>query len=166
MLQKKFLSILGAELWHTTHPDRYASIVKDGAILPEPDLEDGKRWGTGNGPENYPFVRTLGGVSLFDFSQFEDASDERKFPVNSWDYFVPFHKAWERAVWMEIDRSVIADDFISGPDLLQMWKDKRAYRHNSMPLIESAHLGPLPISAISRVYYVDDGGISRLQAEF
>ena len=30
--------------------------------------------GTGEGKEHYPYVRTLGGISLFDFNQFEPDS--------------------------------------------------------------------------------------------
>src|SRR5882672_4084889 len=57
-------------LWHTTYPERFDGILKTGAILPEPVIPDADRWATSRGREHYPYVRMLGGVSLFDFNQF------------------------------------------------------------------------------------------------
>src|SRR5262245_19581650 len=63
---------LHGRLWHTTRPDRFESIVRDGAILPEPaNVPDTERWGTANGPRNHPYARFIGGSSLFDFRNFD-----------------------------------------------------------------------------------------------
>src|ERR1035438_2777123 len=64
-------------LWHMTHLDRFQSIFAGGSILPEPNIPDSDRWKTSQGKDHYPYVRTLGGVSLFDFDQF-DAHRYRK----------------------------------------------------------------------------------------
>src|ERR1035438_4494083 len=63
-------------LWHTTRPERFDRILSTGAILPEPDILDSERWANA-GPEHYPYVRTLGGVSLFDFDGFNPRTDRK-----------------------------------------------------------------------------------------
>lgn len=59
-------SRLGNGIWHATHPQRFVSIMTE-ELKAEPALSDQNRWKTSRGPEFYPFVRTIGGVSLFDF---------------------------------------------------------------------------------------------------
>src|SRR5580698_8587302 len=116
MKRALILPELRGGLWHTTHPDRFKSILASGEILPEPNIPDGERYCTGGGKEHYPYVRTLGGVSLFDFAQFEPDQYEKRCPSSSWAYFVPHHLHWERAVWIEIDREQVAPRLISGAD--------------------------------------------------
>jgi hypothetical protein len=77
-------------LWHTTHPDRFRVILTCGAIVPVPDIPVIERWKASAGPEFYPYVRTLGGVSLFDFNNFDSESYSEKFPLSSWYEFIPF----------------------------------------------------------------------------
>lgn len=141
-------------LWHTTHPDRFANILADGAISPEPNIPDVDRWKTSGGPELYPFVRTLGGVSLFDFGRFDIEEYTRAYPLSSWHAFVPFLESWGRSVWIEIDRGQVESRFISGPDLVAKWDLEKAWRHSIMPRIEAAHLGPLPRAAFKRAFLV------------
>jgi hypothetical protein len=130
MKRALILPELRGGLWHTTHPDRFKSILASGAILPEPNIPDGERYCTGGGKEHYPYVRMLGGVSLFDFAQFEPDQYEKRCPSSSWAYFVQHHLHWERAVWIEMDREHVADKFVSGTDLLSRWKSEGAYGHN------------------------------------
>src|SRR5258708_6756663 len=61
-------------VWHTTNQERFLRILEWGTILPEPDISEHGRWGTAAGPEGYPYVRSIGGVSLFDFRGFEAES--------------------------------------------------------------------------------------------
>jgi len=61
------LSELHGGLWHSTHPERFTGILQSGAILPEPNMQDSDRWKTSRGRGFYPYVRLIGGVSLFDF---------------------------------------------------------------------------------------------------
>ena len=67
-------------LWHITHPDRFKSILNSNAILPEPDIPEGARYCTGLGKDHYPYVRTLGGVSLFDFNRFDPDAYTEEYP--------------------------------------------------------------------------------------
>jgi hypothetical protein len=151
------LSQLHGRLWHTTHPERFTSILRSGAILPEPNIPDSDRWKTSGGRELYPFVRFIGGVSLFDFHQFEPESYQAAYPLSNWHEFVPYRKDWSGAVWIEIDRLQLLPEFVSGDDLLQRWKLEKAYRHSLMPRIEAAYLGPLSKSTFARALFVHSG---------
>ncbi len=71
VMQERVLRELHGRLWHTTHPDRFRDILTSGAILPNPKMPERDRWCTSLGPDHYPYVRTLDGVSLFDFDKFD-----------------------------------------------------------------------------------------------
>ena len=142
-------------LWHTTHPERFVMILKCGAILPEPKpISYSDRWGTSQGPEHYPYVRFIGGVSLFDFQEFDPQSYQSKYPSSSWREFVPYRRVWGGAVWIQIDREHVSPYFISGSELLAKWKSGRDLGHNLMPVIEAAYLGSLPIAAFRRAIFI------------
>jgi hypothetical protein len=141
-------------LWHATHPDRFAGIICAGAILPEPNILDSDRWKTSRGKHYYPYVRTLGGVSLFDFHQFDADRYTNQYPMSSWWEFVPYPPYWGCSVWIEIDRERVASQLISGSDLIARWKSDNAYQHTIMPQIEAAYLGPLPQAAFKRAFLV------------
>ena|SRR5258707_6506089 len=151
---------LHGRLWHMTHPDRFQRILERGAIVPEPDIPDSERWKTAGGPEHYPYVRAIGGVSLFDFDEFDPESYEEKHPLSNWQEFVPFRREWCCAVWIEIDRAHAADHFVSGADLIARWKAEGAYRHTVMPYIEAAYIGELPRTAFARAFVVRAGEAS------
>ena len=108
---------LAGKLWHTTQPERFERILQSGAILPEPDIPDKDRWKTAAGPEHYPYVRILGGVSLFDFRDFQPESYTERYSLSSWHEFVPYQESCGRAVWIEIHRHKLASQFVSGADL-------------------------------------------------
>ena len=157
-LRNLVLQELCGRLWHTTHPDRYERILTSGAILSEPDIPDGERWGTSLGKDYYPYVRTLGGVSLFDFDQFEPDVYGERCPSSSWATFVPYRTDWGCSVWIEIDRDRVAPpQLVSRFDLLAKWDSDSAHRHKIMPEIEAAHLGPLPLTAFKRAFLVTKG---------
>lgn len=144
-------------LWHTTHPDRFEMILRSAAILPEPDIPDNERWSTLEGPKFYPYVRKIGGVSLFDFDGFEPENYGRKYPMSSWSYFVPYRRDWRTSVWIEIDRLLVARNIISSQDLAARQNAAGHHLHKRMPQIEVAHLGPVPRSAFKRAFLVREG---------
>ena len=160
--RKQVLDILVGHLWHTTHPDRFVSILEDGAILPEPDIPESDRWKTSKGPEFYPYVRKLGGVSLFDFNNFDQESYNKKYPLCTWSEFVPFQLAWGSAVWIEIDREAVKDCLIPGGELLARWKKEEAHHHAIMSLIEAAHIGMISTTTFSRALLVSDSAIEAI----
>ena len=80
-LREAILVELVGSVWHTTRPERFQHILESGAILPEPDIPKAERWGTAGGPEGYPYVRSIGAVSLFDFRSFRLADRELKSTI-------------------------------------------------------------------------------------
>jgi hypothetical protein len=149
-----FPPILLNGLWHSTSPERYEGISATGAISPEPDLPEAERWGTNLGEEHYPLVRTLGGVSLFDFNDFEPEAYSKKYPSSSWSTFVPGNNKWSQTIWIEIDRSSITKNLKTGKDLLKIWHEKM-YGHNLMPIIECAHIGDLSTNKFQKILLYD-----------
>jgi hypothetical protein len=117
---------LHGRLWHTTHPDLFQEILKTGAIVPEPNIDNSKCWKTAEGLEHYPYVRTISGVSLFDFENFAPNTYSKDYPLSNLEAFVPFRKDWHSAVWIEIDQAKIAEGFVSGADLIARWKAEGA----------------------------------------
>jgi hypothetical protein len=127
-------------------------IITIGQILPNPSIPEKERWGSSRGPEFYPYVRFLGGISLFDFTNFQADTYSKKYPLSCWYEFVPYRREWGKSVWIEINREAVKESFISGEALLKKWKHEKAYHHNIMPIIEAAHIGPINVEAISCVY--------------
>lgn len=139
-------------LWHTTHPARFRQIRGLGAILPSPPIPDKDRWKTSQGPELYPYVRHLGGVSLFDFHEFNPVTYSDTYSMSNWRAFVPICQKWDEAVWIEIDRVAVADRLIPASTLVERWKSEEAYRHSIMPRIEAGYLGPVRLTTFRRAY--------------
>ena len=97
---------------------------------------------------------------MFDFHDFCPDIYGRKYPSSSWQRFVPIciDLGWDSAVWLEIDREKVSDALISGEELLNMRKnDDKLRQRNLMPIIEAAHCGDLPISAVARVLLYKQG---------
>ena len=55
---------------------------------------------------------------------------------------------------MEIDRTKLGDAYIDGEELLARWKREKAQQHTMMPLVEAAHIGPIPMQAVSQVFRI------------
>jgi hypothetical protein len=156
MLRALVLQRLQGAVWHTTNSDRFQRILSSGAILPEPNILDAERWSTGRGSQWYPYVRTLGGVSLFDFREFNQDRYSKDYPLSTWAEFVPFRSIWKEAVWIEIDVERLGRSFLSGSDLLARWKAAEV-GNRIMPLIEAACLGPLPCAAFKSAFRAFEG---------
>jgi hypothetical protein len=151
------LEELSGGLWHTTPPDRYKRILESGSILPAREAGNPDGWKSVGGEDCCPYAEKLGGLSLFDFVGFDPERYSRDYPLSSWREFVPYREKWGSAVWIEIDRKLIAPQFISGPNLVTKWNADKAYRHNFMPYIEAVHLGPLPRGAFKRAFLIGPG---------
>lgn len=149
---------LHGRLWHTTHPERLTAIINAGAILSEPPIGDANRWKSSRGPEFYPFVRKLGGVSIFDFRDFDAENYDARHPVSSWRTFVPHGEKWRGAAWIEIDRYAVSSQFVSADALLERWKSGGHHKHTIMPRLEAAYIGDLPTSAFCSAFLTWDSG--------
>ena len=150
-MEDDFPEILRGSLWHTTHPDRYRRIRESGFILADPDLPNSVRWKANLGSGLYPYVRHIGGVSLFDFDGFDPIEYSRACPMSSWRKFVPCQSDWVEAIWIEIDRAAVRESYLSPRDLAERQREENAERHTLMPGIEAAVLGRIALAAFRRV---------------
>jgi hypothetical protein len=149
-LRQDAIQSLNGGIWHTTSSDHFEMIVAQGFIKIRPDISEHERWKSSKGAEYYSFVRTIGGVSLFDFCGFDATQYSIDYPFSSWHEFVPICSKWNSSVWIEIDLHKIKINFVSGIELLQRWKDENAYQHAIMPKIEACCLQDVPVSAFLR----------------
>ena len=146
---------LAGGLWHTTSLDRFTSILRSGGLDPEPAfVPEAERWGSLGGSDTYPLVRHLGGVSLFDFSDFKIDIYTSKY-IASWSEFLPFRRSWGSSVWIGVDRNLVRESLLSAEDLLPIWKQSDQHlRRNWMPGIEAGHLGRIPVAAFTEAWIV------------
>ena len=146
-----FPEILRGSLWHTTCSDLYQRIISDGFISPNPDIPDSSRWKTRLGQDYYPYVRHIGGVSLFEFNGFDPDEYDKACPMSSWRTFVPFQKSRGHSIWIEIDRNSVQEAYLSPAELAKRQREESAERHTLMPRIEAAVIGFIPSTAFLRV---------------
>ena len=151
-LRELVLSKLVGSIWHTTSQERYHSILSMASILPEPPVPNSERWSSKGGPRWYPFVRSIGGVSLFDFRQFDPDQYDVRYPLSNWREFVPNRDTWNVAVWIELDLAA-ESSFVDPSTLLARWKEHGEGRR-LMPLVEAAYVGPISVKSFGRVLEV------------
>lgn len=156
-LRERTLDILVGGVWHTTSQNLYERIVETGGIAPEPDIPNAERFRTGGGQQYYPYARSIGAVSVFDFRDFDLTEYEALYPGHSLFYFLPCRLTLDSAIWIEIDTHAAAKQLISGPDLLRRWKSDKAHARAIMGHVEGAHIGVIPTSAFRRCFRVKSG---------
>lgn len=142
---------LHGRLWHMTHPDRFTKILETGWLRVNPDIPNSERWSSSQ-PKDYPFVRSIGGISLFDFTDFDPEKYENDYRMSNWFDFVPHLKRWGGAVWIEIDRQAVVVPFVPADELEKRWDQDGLRRHKRMPQIEAAHIGDMPLSAFQSAF--------------
>ncbi|WP_156029649.1 hypothetical protein [Ancylobacter sp. FA202] len=91
-------------------------------------------------------------MSLFDFAAFDAVDYDKRYAFSSWHEFVPYRKSWRGAVWIEINRDIISDRFVSAAGVVKFWKNGPA-RHKIMPMIEAAHIGRMETTAFRSVFF-------------
>lgn len=137
---------LRSHLWHVTNETRFLDILRTEQILPEPPIPDSQRYATGEGPDLYPYCRSIGAISLFDFAAFEDdAAYSEDYPVSNWREFLHGPPGWKAAVWLAIPRASVGTEFVSAKMALEGWRQGNPGRR-IMPMIEACHVGALPIA--------------------
>ncbi|RJP78734.1 MAG: hypothetical protein C4522_11810 [Desulfobacteraceae bacterium] len=152
-----FPEMLRNAIWHTTRPDRFESIRCAGEVIANPDIPDAERWKTSRGPDHYPYVRHIGGISLFDFHDFDPIAYSKACPMSSWRIFVPVRQGWSAAVWLKIDVTKVSGEYFSPKDLADRQHTENAHRHTLMPHIEAAVVGSIPLDAIQAGYIIYQG---------
>lgn len=126
-------------------------------ILSDPPVPEEKRWGANCDPSGWPYVRSLGGVSLFDFAGFDPEDYDTRFTACSWKEFVPYRHLWGASIWIEIDREQAADNLVEANELVARWKKEKAQRHMLMPFIEACYIGDIPSGLFVRALAVANG---------
>ena len=157
LMSDGFPKLLRDSIWHTTRPDRFEAILRSGAILANPEIPNNERWKTSRGPDYYPYVRHIGGVSLFDFRGFDPVSYSEACPMSSWRTFVPLHEGWPASIWLKIDTRRVNGEYVEARDLWERQHREGAHRHTLMPRIEAAVIGSIPLSAIESAYIISKG---------
>lgn len=80
-----------------------AFLLYVGCIKANLNIPNTERRGTKLGKKHVPLVRSLGGISAFDYRDFDaDGTD--------WATFVPYQTGWQSAVWIEVDISKLGDN--------------------------------------------------------
>tara|TARA_R110000824_G_scaffold381173_1_gene573811 strand:+ start:672 stop:1217 length:546 start_codon:yes stop_codon:yes gene_type:complete len=143
--------LLQTGIWHVTHPDRFEGIMNEG-LKPEPNIPNTERWKTSRGPKFYPFVRKIGGVSLFDFRKFDPNIYCTTHPMSNWHQFVPHPKDWGGAVWICINQAALGLRFLSADEVVKRWDTTGNYRNTVMPRIECCCTGDIPISCFNSAF--------------
>lgn len=142
---------LRGKVWHSTSIENAKSIVECGAILAEPELSETKRWGSAS----LLFVRSIGGISLFDFRLHNSHSSEFL------GAFVPCKVGFSRTVWFEIELSKLGSSFISADETRLRWINA-GMNTQYMPKLEAASLSAIPIDCIKAVYVCNRKGVFRV----
>ena len=135
------IETLHGRLWHTTSEERFEGIRSRNAIMSVPPIPDDERWGTAIGPDGWPYVRTLGGVSLFEFAGFDAETYSERYPISSWREFVPFRSLWGASVWIEIDREKATEKLVGANELIKQWRREKGLAAQNNALHRSMLLG-------------------------
>jgi len=153
-----FPVVLMTGIWHSTSPERYKKIIESKFILPEPAIPNNERWSTAKGKDLYPFVRSIGGVSIFDFRNFNVVEYSNTYSTSVWATFVPCRLGWDTTIWLELDEEKMNEDYLSPNEVMLKRSQANSYRQ-IIPYLEGAHIGSIPISYIKRIMqYCDING--------
>ncbi|MFT6926371.1 MAG: hypothetical protein ACJAZP_001981 [Psychromonas sp.] len=137
-------------VWHSTSSERYNKISESKYIKPEPDIPDEERC-----TNSSSFVRSLGGVSLFDFRHFNLAEYNHKYDLAIWATFVPCRSGWDETIWLELDEEKMNTAYLSPNEVMLKLSIAKAGQQ-IVPEIEAAHIGVIPISFIKRALRYSD----------
>ena len=166
MTMKELLPTLKGGLWHVTRAERHSKIISSGGIDPNPEgVSDAERWQTQHGERGFPFVRYVGGVSLFDFINWDidkcAGGCVRGFYYCGWDNFIPVlqcnGRRLDSSVWIEINYDAVKHNLRLNKELERMQRAERERsgdNHTLLPCVEAAHIGRIPCSAMVRAFAV------------
>jgi len=138
-LDANLVSELNGHLWHATNEKAFEQIVQDGFVRVPAQAK------YANG-----FCRGIGAVSLFDLGCLDPP------PYNShWSQWIS-DDPQVASYWLEVDRELARASILDPKKLLDRWKvEQRSDAIRIMAGIESAHIGPLPLSNVRRVVRIN-----------
>ena len=132
--------ILDQRLWHATGRDGLRSIIEAGKIMVA-----GNRY-------KDSLCRHSGYVSLFDFGpSARDVGDQ----FRNWCAWFGSYQNSRVAMWLEIDRSIGADNICEAEQMHAIW-DQHSYRHRQfIPGVEAGHKGSIPLQTLKGALAID-----------
>ena len=167
MTMEELLPTLKGGLWHVASAERFSKIISSGGIDPNPEgVPDTERWQAQHGESNLPFVRYIGGVSLFDFINWDidicrNGCVKDLFHSCQWGNFIPMlqwnGECLDSTVWVEINYDAVKLNLKLNEELKHLWSDEHKRSgdiHTLLPCVEAAHIGRIPCSAMVRAFAV------------
>ncbi|HGN2068222.1 hypothetical protein [Proteus sp. HMSC14B05] len=144
----KFPKHLLGNVWHATTATRFKLIKKNGFIKINPNIPDQDRTGCGN-KEKYPLVRTLKGISIFDFRIVDEKYLNDHY--SHWNWVLVSGVEYEDIIWISINLDKLKDCFLSGEEVSAIANNSKEYR-KYIPKIEGAILCDIPLSSFEDVW--------------
>ena len=145
-------------VWHSTSSERYIKILESKYILPEPAIPNEERCSQVRGGKLCSFVRSIGGVSLFDFHHLNVVEYSNTYSLSILAAFVPCRIGWDETIWLELDVEKMNAAYLS-PYEVMLKRNHAKSGQQIIPELEGAHIGAIPTSFIKRVMrYCDKVG--------
>ena len=133
-LSTDLVSELDGCLWHATTSEAFEKIVSEGFIK----IPDQSKYSNG-------FCRGIGAISLFDL-RYPDPPPY----ISHWSEWIS-RNPLKPSYWFEVDRELTKSSVLSPTELLKRWRiEQNSERVRIIAGIESAHIGPLPLSHTRR----------------
>jgi len=153
------------EVCHTTTLNSFLNIYETGFILINPDstMLEYKKYGNVNCPNNDTYVRSLGGISVFDFKNFSIKAYDR-YVNNTWEVlsadlyrFLPNHIRNESdglSVWIVIDTTK-SNTYRDRNVLYEEWQSAAKNGLQFIPKVEATFFENIPVQWVKKVCIYD-----------
>jgi len=153
-ISSPLLERLNGRLWHATSADGLSGILHDRAIRADAATK-----------HSTAYVRSIGGVSLFDLAE----PDIGIHPVAAhWSDWLRDRTG--TPYWLEVDRAAVADQFIGTRETYRRWQERLdaggMTATRLIANIEAAHIGSIPLCQVNAIIAVDHGRRIALPPEF
>jgi len=137
-------------IWHSTNLKGYKKILESKYIKPNPDISESER-----SSDETAFVRTMGGVSIFDFRNINIDKYSEEYAPTVWGYFIPGRAIWDKTIWLELDELKMSENYLPPNDVMFKLNNLNTGQQ-IVPYLEGAHIGSIHISLIKRVMIFDE----------
>ncbi|EJV1663834.1 hypothetical protein AB7W88_03095 [Providencia vermicola] len=146
-LTKFPIQLLG-QVCHVTTYSRFETIKNVGFIKVNPDIPDQDR--TGNGKKDkYPIVRTINGISVFDFRFVTERFLNNRNHRNKWNWVFNWrYFGHEDLVWISINIEDFKECFLSVEEVTKKGVEGR---RNFIPKLEGAILSDIPLRSFNSI---------------
>ncbi|ENX05966.1 hypothetical protein [Acinetobacter courvalinii] len=154
---KKLINNLLNSVCHTTTVSSFIKIYESKYIYvhPAPEMLEHEKYGNVNCPNNNTYVRSLNGISLFDFEDFSLEKYDNFFKPGYGDLyrFLPIHERNRKdqiSIWLIIDVT-LTNKYVNREKLYSQW-NSQSKNGKFMPKVEAAILEDIPIAWVKEVF--------------